>query len=95
MASLALRPKADSATAADAPRPVGTEEARLEALRQVYASMSSRDELESLLNEDVQQCAITGNYKRIMLERYLKTWFLHQTSMLLPRYENIPCVVKK
>jgi hypothetical protein len=77
MASFAKRPKADSATAADAPRPVGTEEACLEALRQVYASMSSRDELEALLNEDVQQCVITGNYKRIMLERYLKTWFLH------------------
>jgi hypothetical protein len=77
MASLAKRPKADSATAADAPRPVGTEEARLEELRQVYARTSSRDEFEALLNEDVQQCVITGNYKRNMLERYLKTWFLH------------------
>jgi hypothetical protein len=54
MASLVKRPKADIATAADAPRPVGTEEARLEALCQVYASMFSRDELEALLNEDVQ-----------------------------------------
>jgi|AntAceMinimDraft_5_1070358.scaffolds.fasta_scaffold89850_1 hypothetical protein len=63
MASFAKRLKADSATAADAPRPVGSEDVRLEALRHVYASISSREELKALLNEDVQQCVITGNYK--------------------------------
>ena len=57
--------KADSATAADAPRPIGTEDARLEALRLVYASISSRDELEALLIEDVQQCVINGDSSAI------------------------------
>ena len=45
MASLPTGLKADIATAEDAPRPVGIEDTRLEALRQVYASISSRDEL--------------------------------------------------
>jgi hypothetical protein len=65
MASLPTGLKADSATAADAPRPAGTEDARLEALRQVYASISSRDELEALLSEDVQKCVIIGNSSAI------------------------------
>ena len=65
MASLTTGLKADSATAADGPRPVGTEDARLEAPRHVYASISSRDELEALLSEDVQQCAITINSSAI------------------------------
>ena len=65
MASLAKRPKADNATAADAPRPVGTGEARPEALHRVYESMSSWDELEALLNEDIQQCVITGKSSAI------------------------------
>jgi hypothetical protein len=36
----------------------------------------SRDKPEAFLNEDVPQCAITGNYKRNMLDRYVRTWFL-------------------
>jgi hypothetical protein len=74
---LTKHPNVDCTTAAYAPRPVGTEDVRLEALRQVYASISSREELEAVLNEDVQQCVITGNYKHNTLERNLKTWFLH------------------
>jgi len=77
MASLTKHPNADCTTAAYAPRPVGTEDVRLEALRQVYASISSREEIEARLQEDAQQCAITGNYKRNKLGRYLETLFLH------------------
>ena len=77
MASLPTGLKAVSATAADAPRPAGAENERLEALRQVYASISSREEIEARLQEDAQQCAITGNYKRNKLGRYLETLFLH------------------
>ena len=84
MASLPTGLKAVSATAADAPRPAGAENERLEALRQVYASISSRDELEALLN-DVQQCAITGNSSAIFSSVTWRLGFCTQTSILLPR----------
>jgi hypothetical protein len=78
MASAPKRLKTDKAAARDTPENVDTEGASLEALRQVYTTISSWEEVAARLDTDVGQCVITGDYKRIMLERYLKTWFLHK-----------------